>query len=237
MSALSDAEGPPRTALLAFRWPAVSRRLLITGGVVGVAFLFVALLVQLRTFDRMDFRLLHYTQNRGSLGQDIGLSVLSYTGSVEVTLILALLLAVPLFKGLRMLAIAPALLLLLGSAVEVVGKHTVTNAPPPTFYHRVPDFLPRLTGRVDPGSFPSGHMVRSTILYGLILYLAERWQLFGRDSARLSPVLVLVILLLGYALVYLGAHWFSDVLGGALLGLALLVALIAYLERKRLVSP
>jgi membrane-associated phospholipid phosphatase len=76
-------------------------------------------------------------------------------------------------------------------------------------------------------------MVRATFLYGLCLYLAERWQLFGRDSSRLSPVLALAIVLLGYGLAYLGSHWFSDVLGGTLLGLSLLIATIAYLERKR----
>jgi membrane-associated phospholipid phosphatase len=50
-------------------------------------------------------------------------------------------------------------------------------------------------------------------------------------------VLVLVIFFVGYATVYLGWHWLSDAIGGLLLGLALLFALIAYLERKRTVNP
>ncbi len=214
-------------------WPAASRRLLIISGVFGTAFLLVALLVQLRKFDRLDFRLLHLLQNRGSFGQDLGLSALSYGGSIELTLAIAVLLAVPLFKGLRLLALGPAAILLLASGVEYVGKHAITNAPPDVFYHRLPSFLPALTRHMDPNSFPSGHMLRGTILYGLVLYLASRWQLFGRDSSRLSPVLLLAIVLLGYALIYLGFHWFSDVLGGALLGLAFLIGMIAYLERKR----
>jgi membrane-associated phospholipid phosphatase len=96
--------------------------------------------------------------------------------------------------------------------------------------------LPSLSRHADANGFPSGHMIRATFLYGLCLYLAERWQLFGRDSSRLSPILVVVVILLGYALCYLGAHWFSDVLGGTLLGLSILVATIAYLERKRQVT-
>jgi membrane-associated phospholipid phosphatase len=80
-------------------------------------------------------------------------------------------------------------------------------------------------------------VLRATIAYGLVLYLAERWELFGRDSSRLSPVLVLVIFFVGYAVVYLGWHWFSDAIGGLLLGLTLLFGLIAYLERKRTMNP
>lgn len=218
-------------------WPAFSRRLLVTSGFFGTAFLLVALLVQLRRFDRLDFSLTHLVQSRGNFGQDIGLGILSYAGSLEVTLVIALLLAVPLFKGLRLLALGPAVVLLVASGLEYLGKRAITNAPPEPVYHRVPGFLPALTKHISANSFPSGHMLRATILYGLVLYLAVRWKLFGRDSSRLSPVLVLAIALLGYALVYLGFHWFSDVLGGALLGLAVLIAMIAYLERKRSVLP
>lgn len=218
------------------RWPAASRRLLVVAGAVSATFLLVAVLVQLRHFDRLDYRLLHYLQERGSGGQDVGLGILAYIGSIEVTLLIALLLTFPLFKGLRLLAIAPAALVLAGSVIEWVFKHVIANAAPPDFYQRFPSFLPSLSRHADANGFPSGHMIRATFLYGLCLYLAERWQLFGRDSSRLSPILVVLVLLLGYALCYLGAHWFSDVLGGTLLGLSILVATIAYLERKRQVT-
>ena len=50
-------------------------------------------------------------------------------------------------------------------------------------------------------------------------------------------VLVLVVFFVGYAVVYLGWHWFADAIGGLLLGLTLLFGLIAYLERKRTTNP
>ncbi len=218
------------------QWPPASRRLLRVAAGLFAAFLLVALLVQLRQFDRLDYRLLHYLQDRGSGGQDVGLAILAYIGSIEVTLLIALVLTFPLFKGLRLLAIGPVVLVLAASVIEWVFKHLIANAPPPNFYHRFPSWLPHLSRHADANGFPSGHMIRATFLYGLCLYLAERWQLFGRDSSRLSPILVVVVLLLGYALCYVGAHWFSDVLGGTLLGLSILVATIAYLERKRQVT-
>jgi undecaprenyl-diphosphatase len=218
------------------QWPAASRRLLAIAAVIFGGFLFLALLVQLRVFDRLDYRLLHYLQDRGSGGQDVGLGILAYTGSMELTLLIALLLTFPLFKGLRLLAIGPAVLVLASSVIEWVFKHLIANAPPPNFYHRFPSWLPHLSRHADANGFPSGHMIRATFLYGLCLYLAERWQLFGRDSSRLSPILAVVVILLGYALCYLAAHWFSDVLGGALLALSILIATVAYLERKRQVT-
>jgi len=219
------------------RWPALSRRLLITAGVFAALFLVITLLVTVGAFNRLDLRLTHYLQGRGSAGQDLGLGLFSYLGSIEVTLVIAALIGLALFRGLRLLAVLPLAFILLASLLEIMGKNVVPSVAPGKGFQRYPDFLPALTHNVGAYSFPSGHVLRATIAYGLVLYLAERWELFGRDSSRLSPVLVLVILFVGYAVVYLGWHWFSDALGGLLLGLTLLFGLIAYLERKRTVNP
>jgi undecaprenyl-diphosphatase len=225
------------SALIRLRWPILSRRLLITAGVFFAAFVIVAILVQVGAFGRLNLRMTHYLQGRGSLGQDIGLAVFSYLGSIEVTLVIAALIGVALFRGLRLLAVLPVTFVLVGSALEIMFKQLVVSPAPGKAFHHFPDFLPSLSHKISHYSFPSGHVVRATIAYGLVLYLAERWELFGRDSSRLSPVLVLVIFFVGYATVYLGWHWLSDAIGGLALGLALLVGLIAYLERKRAVNP
>jgi membrane-associated phospholipid phosphatase len=225
------------SALIRPHWPVLSRRLLITAGVFFAAFVLVAILVDLGAFSRSNLRMTHYLQGRGSTGQDLGLAIFSYLGSIEVTLVIATLLGVALFRGLRLLAILPVVFVLAGSLLELLGKVVITSPAPGNAFQRFPDILPSLGHKFGHNSFPSGHVLRATIAYGLILYLAERWELFGRDSSRLSPVLVLVIFFVGYAVVYLGWHWLSDAIGGLLLGLALLIALIAYLERKRTVNP
>ena len=210
---------------------------MITAGSFAALFVFMTLLVSIGAFDRMNLRLTHYVQGRGSAGQDIGLGLFSYLGSIEVTLVIAALLGLALFRGLRLLAVLPVGVILVSSFLEFLGKAIVPSlSPGPSFQH-FPAFLPSFAHRVGHYSFPSGHVLRATIAYGLVLYLAERWELFGRDSSRLSPVLVLVILFVAYAVVYLGWHWFSDALGGLLLGLTLLFGLIAYLERKRTINP
>jgi len=225
------------SALIRLRWPVLSRRLLITAGVFFSGYIAVALFVELGAFGRLNLRMTHYLQGRGSTGQDIGLGIFSYLGSIEVTLVIAVLLGIGLFRGLRLLAILPVAFILLGSALEILGKQVIVSPAPGKALQRFPDFLPSWGHGVGHYSFPSGHVVRATLAYGLVLYLAERWELFGRDSSRLSPVLVLVIFFVGYGVVYLGWHWLADAIGGVLLGLTLLFALIAYLERKRTVNP
>ena len=225
------------SALIRLRWPVLSRRLLITAGAFLAAYVAIALLVDAGAFRWLDLRMTHYLQGRGSTGQDIALGIFSYLGSIEVTLVIAVLLGVGLFRGLRLLAVLPVAFILLGSALEILGKQLIVSPAPGAAFQRFPELLPSLGHQIGRWSFPSGHLVRATLAYGLVLYLAERWELFGRDSSRLSPVLVLVIFFVGYGVVYLGWHWLSDAIGGLLLGLALLFALIAYLERKRTVNP
>lgn len=210
---------------------------MITAGAFFAAFALITVLVIMGVFDGSDLRLTRYLQGRGSSAQDIGLGLFSYLGSIEVTFVIALLLGLALFRGLRLLAVLPAVLILIASGLEILLKSIVPSVEPGSAFRRFPHGLPSLSHDVGPYAFPSGHVLRATIVYGLVLYLAERWELFGRDSSRLSPVLVLVVFLVGYGVVYLGWHWLSDALGGLLLGLTLLFGLIAYLERKRTVNP
>ncbi|MBP7657853.1 MAG: bifunctional DedA family/phosphatase PAP2 family protein, partial [Pseudoxanthomonas sp.] len=81
--------------------------------------------------------------------------------------------------------------------------------------------------------FPSIAVTMSTIIFGFFAVLIAR-ELPGRT--RVWPYLVsgIVVALIGFARLYLGAHWLSDVIGGMLFGLVWLLVLgIAY--RRRMV--
>lgn len=75
-------------------------------------------------------------------------------------------------------------------------------------------------------SFPSGHAMTSTVVYGALLLVflpvvARRWR---------KPVvgaLVLLVLSIGFSRLALGVHYLSDVVGGYVLGLAWLSASVA----------
>ncbi|HLM52610.1 MAG TPA: VTT domain-containing protein [Pseudoxanthomonas sp.] len=80
--------------------------------------------------------------------------------------------------------------------------------------------------------FPSVAVTMSTIAFGFFAVLIAR-ELPGRD--RVWPYMVsgLVVALVGFSRVYLGAHWLSDVIGGMLFGIVWLLVLgVAYRRRS-----
>lgn len=80
-------------------------------------------------------------------------------------------------------------------------------------------------------SFPSAPVTLATVVYGFFAVLIAR-ELPGRNRAWPYVVAALVVGLLGFSRLYLGAHWLSDVLAGTLLGLLWIAALgIAYRRR------
>jgi undecaprenyl-diphosphatase len=202
-----------------------------------LAGLFLAIAVQLGLLNGLDLRLLHAAQRRSSPLLDDAVTLVTWLGGAEVTLLLAAALTWPIFKGLRLLAVLPLITVAFGTVVEWIGKNIVHQPAPASSYLRLAQWTSGPMHQVTPYSFPSGHVLRSTILYGLVFYLARRWELFGKESSRLSPILIGLIGLMALAVVYLGWHWPSDAVGGLLLGLAVLFGLIAYLERKRLSNP
>ena len=82
-------------------------------------------------------------------------------------------------------------------------------------------------------SFPSGQAMESLVVYGMLAYfavLASRDQ--GKRVISVGGAAVLVVLI-GLSRLYLGAHYFSDVVGGFAAGGAWLSAVITGWEAIR----
>lgn len=76
-------------------------------------------------------------------------------------------------------------------------------------------------------SFPSGHTAQSTAVYGFLAVLL--WRHFAQKVRRITIVVVAVLAIsaVGFSRLYLGVHWFSDVLAGWLIGLSWLAVVLA----------
>lgn len=80
-------------------------------------------------------------------------------------------------------------------------------------------------------SFPSGHVLGYVGVYGFLTFLINTLLRPTWLRRAISAVLLTFISLVGASRVYLGHHWFTDVLASYLLGLSYLIGLTA-LYRK-----
>lgn len=126
----------------------------------------------------------------------------------------------------KVFALTLALAPLAGQIVKSLLKNYFQLPRPGVFDCQV------LVTALDKYSFPSGHTIFYTIFFGLIAYycvkhFTDLWAKIG------FFVSVLLILLVGYSRIYLGAHWYLDVLGGYVVGGAILVVAILIYKYKK----
>ncbi|MEI6420074.1 MAG: VTT domain-containing protein [bacterium] len=85
-------------------------------------------------------------------------------------------------------------------------------------------------------SFPSGHSVIAVALYGFIAYVLFRVLLKRKKHFLFALSLFVVIVfvsLVGLSRIYLGVHYFSDVIGGYLIGAISLMSSITFFKWSR----
>lgn len=83
------------------------------------------------------------------------------------------------------------------------------HRPRPVFVH------PMYRALIEKGySFPSGHAMGSLIVYGMLTYFALLIVRSWRVRTALLCGTTLLVLLIGFSRMYLGVHYFSDVVAG-----------------------
>lgn len=87
--------------------------------------------------------------------------------------------------------------------------------------------------RIGGSSFPSGHVIIYTGVYGFLAYLAHCHIRIGLIRKAIVGGLASMIALVGPSRIYLGHHWFSDVVASYLLGTSYLVMLTGVYQRMR----
>jgi undecaprenyl-diphosphatase len=106
--------------------------------------------------------------------------------------------------------IAPLYIVVVGSVVTTfLLKHFTARPRPfgsPVYYEHL-------------FSFPSLHSVVAVALYGFLAYFLMSQYKNWKTKLNILFITVLLILAIGFSRLYLGVHYFSDVIGGYVLGI------------------
>ena len=151
----------------------------------------------------------------------VGLAVIGH-GTPWIWLVAICAAALGLFGGLRL-----ALLVGVAAAIKEAGAvlKDMVERPRPSAT------VVEVSGQFPSSSFPSGHTLGATLVFGFVGLALGYCALPAGLTTALRVTCIGWVCLMGLSRVQLGAHWPTDVLGGYLVGLLLLLPMAVLLRR------
>lgn len=211
-----------RPSSTANRWPGTWTAIELGG--VAVLFLLLVLFVSGTPLPPFDLQITQSIQTFNPLWFDLLMRSTSALGFFPLVAIWVAAAILGLWLlGYRWEAVATLFAGAGNAALETLVKFFVVRPrPSPDLVH----VFRNLNGLKE--SFPAGHVMGNVAVMGFLIYLLFT---FAKPSVLRAVAIILLssqIVLIGVSRIYEGEHWFTDVLGGYLLGVLLLAATYAF---------
>ena len=147
--------------------------------------------------------------------------VLSYLFETTIVVILSLIFSVYLYlKGRRKESIVFSIAVVLSTLTVYFFKIMFSIARPSNALVLENDF-----------SFPSGHSSIVVIIFGF--FACFYCKKFTKNKIMIILISIFSILIVSFSRLYLNVHWFSDVIGGLIIGSFWLLMSLIFFNKKK----
>ncbi len=177
----------------------------------AVVFVVLAVVAHSVAYFSMDLTITKAVQSYHGVFFDRLMFAVSWLGFFpQVAPLAALVILALAFTGLRWEAVS-MLFATISSAVGALIKLIVIRPRPSA------DIV-HVVRELNSSGFPSGHVLSTTAFCGFLVFLCFTLLKPAPARTALLVALTLLIALMGLSRIYLGQHWFSDVMGAYLFG-------------------
>ncbi len=191
----------------------------IISSILLVLFIVVMILVLTNNTKTFDESIYNFLYSLRSTGMDLFMKTITQFGNTIPVIIITLLIMILLSKKKDMFLVGFNTIITVSS--NQILKHIICR-PRPSHLRLISE---------GGYSFPSGHAMISICLYGLLIYLVNKFIKNKILKVLLTVLLMLIIICIGLSRIYVGVHYPSDILGGYLLSLAILITNIPLVNK------
>ncbi len=171
---------------------------------------------------RIDTRVINLVPSTRPSAQTSFFSIITFLANWQTMIVLTALFGWVLWRcGQKYLAALLPAVFVAEELIATLLKHLVGRTRPENYLSLIHE---------SSASFPSGHALRATLLYGLLAYFLYKSLQSTLARLVIAATYLTVVFLVGLSRIYLGVHYPSDVLASVLFGGFLLTIIIACLE-------
>jgi undecaprenyl-diphosphatase len=195
-------------------------------GSISIGFVVLTILIIIFPHSFVDLKFSREMQEHQNPFLDTTMKMASWFGYFPGSAILLLLGALLFFIFKYRKEALYVLLTSISGLISSVIKMLV-NRPRPTAASV------RIVQKANEQSFPSGHVLFYIVYFGFLIVLTYHLKTIPKMiRSAVAAFSALLISAIPFSRIYLGAHWFTDVLGGFLLGMLCLYLLCIFYFRK-----